>query len=246
MRIGPLVQEFRCGEIEPELQSINPAFLGLVGRSLVRRGESVFVIGVERGRIQLQPVGSWDVRGGSDPSRWFYRCDVYGPSGNQTRFLPGASVLHFKWGVDPSRPWHGLGPLAYASLTGRLLGNLEQRLGEEAGAAVGHLLPIPQDGGDGGDDDPLADLKASIANLKGQTGLLETTAAGWGEGRASAPQADYVARRIGANPPATLSPLRTEAAMAVLSACGVPVSLMTDADGTSQRESWRRFYHGKC
>ena len=32
--------------------------------------------------------------------------------------------------------------------------------------------------------------------------------------------------------------------MAVLSACGVPVSLATDADGTSQRESWRRFVMG--
>ena len=32
--------------------------------------------------------------------------------------------------------------------------------------------------------------------------------------------------------------------MTVLSACGVPVSLATDADGTSQRESWRRFIMG--
>ena len=32
--------------------------------------------------------------------------------------------------------------------------------------------------------------------------------------------------------------------MSVLSACGVPVSLATDADGTSQREAWRRFVMG--
>ena len=32
--------------------------------------------------------------------------------------------------------------------------------------------------------------------------------------------------------------------MSVLSACGVPVSLVTDADGTSQREAWRRFVMG--
>ena len=32
--------------------------------------------------------------------------------------------------------------------------------------------------------------------------------------------------------------------MTVLSACGVPVSLATDADGTSQREAWRRFVMG--
>ena len=38
--------------------------------------------------------------------------------------------------------------------------------------------------------------------------------------------------------------LRTDASLSVLSACGVPVSLVTDADGTSQREAWRRFIMG--
>ena len=116
---------------------------------------------------------------------------------------------------------------------------------DPGGGGFGPAQPGPEHQGEGGgDEDPLADLKASIAKLKGQTALLETTSAGWGEGKASSPQADYVSRRIGANPPVTLSPLRTEAGMAVLSACGVPVSLMTDADGTSQRESWRRFVMG--
>ena len=35
-----------------------------------------------------------------------------------------------------------------------------------------------------------------------------------------------------------------KSALAVLNVCGVPVSLATDADGTSQRESWRRFVMG--
>ena len=38
-----------------------------------------------------------------------------------------------------------------------------------------------------------------------------------------------------------LPSLRSDMAEAVLGACGVPVSLFTDADGTSQRESFRRF-----
>ena len=38
--------------------------------------------------------------------------------------------------------------------------------------------------------------------------------------------------------------LMDKSALAVLNACGVPVSLATDADGTSQRESWRRFVMG--
>ena len=58
----------------------------------------------------------------------------------------------------------------------------------------------------------------------------------------AAPQADWQPRRIGANPPETLPTLRTDVFEAVLSAGGVPVSLVTDADGTSQREAYRRWY----
>ena len=116
--------------------------------------------------------------------------------------------------------------------------------GEEAGGAVAHLLPVPNDGGDGSDEDPNKNLKADIAAAKGRPVVVETTAAGWGEGKAAAPLNDWKPQRIGASPPAALPSLRTDAGLSVLSACGVPVSLVTDADGTSQREAWRRFIMG--
>ena len=52
-----------------------------------------------------------------------------------------------------------------------------------------------------------------------------------------------VGSRLGTrvNPPAVLPTLRSDVLEAVLSACGVPVSLVTDADGTGQREAFRRF-----
>ena len=59
-----------------------------------------------------------------------------------------------------------------------------------------------------------------------------------------APRGDYEPKRIGANPPAALTTLRSDAALAVLSACGVPVELVTPGDGTGSREAWRRFLHG--
>ena len=46
--------------------------------------------------------------------------------------------------------------------------------------------------------------------------------AGWGEGKASAPQSDWNPRRFGANPPVALVNLQNEAALTVLSACGIP------------------------
>ena len=73
--------------------------------------------------------------------------------------------------------------------TARLSANAERALANEAGGPVAQLLPVPQDGGDGVEDtDPLAPLKSDIAAAKGNALLVETTAGGWQEGRASAPQ----------------------------------------------------------
>ena len=196
---------------------------------------------VRAGQVTLSPAGSWDVRGGWREQSWWYRLDTFGPSGNESHFVPAASVVHARYAVDPSRPWLGISPLGWARATGTLAANLEQRLGEEAGGTVAHLLPIPQDGGNGSSDDPLAGLKKDIRSSKGGTVLVETTSAGWGEGKMSAPNKDWQLSRIGANPPETLPMLRRDVFEAVLGACGVSVSLFTDADGTSQREAFRRF-----
>ena len=137
--------------------------------------------------------------------------------------------------------------MTWARLTGQLAANLETRLGEEAGASAGSFLPVPdqQDGGDGDTEtDPLAQLKLDIKAAKGRQVLIETTSAGWGTGAGSAPQSDWQAKRFGANPPGPVVDLMSQTGLAVLNACGVPVSLATDADGTSQRESWRRFVMG--
>ena len=121
---------------------------------------------------------------------------------------------------------------------------MEPRGAEGAGSPVGHLLPIPADGGSGGDPDPLADLKADIRAARGRPLLVETTSAGFGEGRTLAPAQDWTARRFGANPPPTLPGLRDGEAMSMLDACGVPRALAESGDGTAAREGWRRFVMG--
>ena len=45
-------------------------------------------------------------------------------------------------------------------------------------------------------------------------------AAGWGDGRAGAPLADWKLHRIGADPPGALVTLRDDAERATLAACG--------------------------
>ena len=227
--------------------ALTPSFLATVARALIRRGEYLAAIEATPARgLELLTAGSWDIRGGPAEDGWFYRCDLFGPSGTVSRTVPSAQVLHMRYAVDPARAWRGLSPLEWANSTGALAGNLEHRLGEEAGAPVGAYLALPRaDGVDPDDpDDPLADIRADIRGASGHQVLLETTAAAFGEGRGAAPTTDWKPNRFGANPPPTLDALRSNVSMAILSACGVPVSLATDADGTAQRESWRRFVHG--
>ena len=197
--------------------------------------------------IELRPAASWDVAGAAlIAETWVYRLDTFGPSGGETRIYPSCKrCVHCRYAPEPERPWTSPSPLGYARATGRLAANLELRLGEESGARVGYVLPVPADGGDGSTEDPLASLKADLGALAGNTALVETTAAGYGEGKAAAPQSDWKAQRMGANPPQTLNELRGAAGADVLAACGVPPVLASDkAEGSSQREAWRRFSVG--
>ena len=232
--------------VTPSIPALTPACLSLLARGLIRNGESLFLIRLAGDRIQLLPAASWDVRGGITPESWFYRVDLFGPTADSptSQIVSGAQVLHFRYATSPARPWYGVGPLTWASQSARLAGGLETRLAGEAQGPSGYVLPIPQDGGDGGDDDPLQSLKSDLANSGGKTQLIETTAAAWGEGKAGAPMQDWQSKRYGINVPDSVGSLRNAAAVAVLNACQVPQALFDNADGTSQREAWRRFAMG--
>ena len=225
--------------------ALTPAVRALIARNLIRRGEDFHRLYVRDGRVVLQPCGFAYAHGdGPEEERWLYNVTLYGPTNSRHEWVPSASMLHCRYSVDSARPWFGQGPLHWAHRTGTLAGVLETRLSEEAGGPVGHILAVPADGGDGSDDDPLAVLKSDLASARGRTILAETVMAAWGEGKAAAPAADWKPQRFGATVPDSSVSLRSDASMAVLSACAVPVSLVTDADGTSQREAWRRFVMG--
>ena len=223
--------------------ALKPHVLALIARDMIRRGESLHEVMVQGGAVELIPAGSYDVRGGWHPESWWYRLDLFGPSGNVTHLVPGAAVVHCRYAVDAARPYHGLSPLQFARQTGALASNLEHRLTEETSASVGSFIPYPSDGGpdDDPDNDPQAPIKADIRGAKGRHLLVETTSAAFGEGRAAAPAKDWVPNRFGANPPATLRDLRSDVSVAVLSACGVPVDLGVVSTAQGAKEGFRRF-----
>ena len=222
--------------------ALEPSVLALVGRDLIRRGESVFVVDVWDGAVRLQPAGSWDVRGGPDERGWWYRCDVFGPSGNETRFVPGARVLHFRWAVDPARPWHGISPLQWARLTAAGLANLEAMVAAEAGSPFGYLLPTPADVDDTDEnDDPNAKLRGDLFAARGRTLLVHDPALA--EDNAGRPRASAYksVARFGANPPESIEGLRDATAASIMGACGLSPALFSGrSDGTLARENYRQ------
>ena len=232
--------------VTPSIPALTPACLSLLARDLIKNGESLFLIRVSGERIELLPVASWDIRGGISPETWFYQVDLFPPTsgGPTSQIVPAAGVVHCRYSFSAGEPWRGIGPMTWAASTGALAGSLESRLSGEAGGPSGYILPVPQDGGAGDDSDPLKSLKSDLATAKGKTSIMETTAAGWGEGRGSAPMQDWQSKRYGIDPPDGVGNLRSAASVSVLNACQVPAALFDAADGTSQREAWRRFAMG--
>ena len=247
---GALSRAFMAATVEGPgdvAEAVSPRCLAQIGRDLVRVGESLHVIRFMGGKLRLIPSSTWYWEGGADPETWLCTATAYGPSGSSTWRVPQSSVVFVAWGSPTARPYHGLSPSSWSADTSRLMANAERSLANEAGGPLAQLLPVPQDGGDGGDDDsdPLAGLKNDIKDAAGKALLVETTAGGWGEGALNAPRADWKQSRLGPMPPESMVKLADSAFARVLAAAGVPPSLFVDdADGTAQREGLRRYHMG--
>ena len=223
--------------------ALGPSTLSLIGRSLIRQGEILFAIEVrDGGRVMLTPAASWDVEGDHDPASWSYRLVLGGPSRLTTLSpVPSEGMIHVRLQADPQQPWRGVAPLASAALAGRLSAETVMALADEASGPRGMLLPTPVDGA----DPTVATLKADIRALRGKVALVESTSSGWAaDGVQQRPQGDWQARRLGAAPGAALIEQAELVSREVYSACGIPLFVVIDTEGTGQRESFRRLLHG--
>ena len=230
----------------PATRAVTPSMLANVAREMLVRGESMYLIRVTGGEVELVPVGSWDIRGGDRKQDWMVRTDTYGPtSSSSTTLVKYEQVLHFMWSYDSALPWAGVGPLSRASVTGSLHGGLDRTLGYEVRGPVGHLLPTPAGPDtDDEDEDPLGDLRRDIANLRGAAALVETTSGNWEASSIGAPRRDWIPSRIGPNPPASLVDLQEQTFDQMLAACGVPAALYgRGGDAAGRREAFRVFLH---
>lgn len=213
--------------------ALTPACMETIGRSLLRKGEVVFLISTNGERLRLFPAEAYDIEGGPDPDSWTYRLTLAGPSHYLTHdHVVSASVLHFRYASDPSRPWRGLSPLDVASLAGRLSSETVHTLANESSGPVGRLLGVPRDG----EDETVDKLAKQLANARGGIGLVES--GDWGSAGGGATM-NPESKRFGADPPAALVTLLDTASREIMMACGFNPSLFQVGPAAALREAWR-------
>ena len=212
---------------------LSAAQLAIIGRHLVTRGESVWLVPVG-GRPVL--AADWDVTSvGARPEDWRYRVTVAGPSGQAVRVVDSGGVLHFRIRVSDKTPWRGRSAWQVATTTAALASALETSLRREESGPIGHVLPVPDLENAGG----VAD---ALPTLNGQTVLGEAMGAGWETGQQRAPGSrEWTPVRIGPNPPESQRNLRADVQDSLLAAAGVPVELVAPRSASDAREAWRRF-----
>ena len=224
---GQLSRAFMSAGVSgPGAPAFPPDVMGQIGRALVEAGEAVWyrrAMNLVRAQTYTPNTGgTWTVT-----------------AAGTAVVVPANRLFVARWNVDIDTGY-GVAPLTMAQTLKTMAQRLETSLMQEAGAAVGYLLPIPQDAGNVSNDD----LKRDLASLEGKIALIETVRGGWGDGTQGAPRQDYLLSRLGPQFPASSIELYTTAQESVLAACGYPVQLIQKSDGTAQREAWRRYLHG--
>ena len=217
------------------LAAISPSTLDTIGRSLCRFGESLHVIDVRSGRVSLTPCGSWTVHGNDDPSSWTYRVTLSGPDATRTVTIPAASVLHFMYSPDLTRPWIGRSPMSMALATAKVAGLLETATAGELNFTQQQVLTPRRGAGDYALTDTLTpDMMEKI---------VSAVAEHVGTGAFVIP-ADVTPQRLGPEPPDSFALLRDRFENSILAMCGIPPALVAArGTGTGAREAFRQVLH---
>ena len=230
---GAVGRAFATAEVSPSgtaaAKAVIPSVMEMTGRSLVFRGEVLFLIESDgMGGVVLVPASRWDITGlGPVPSSWRYRVDLQGPSGSSMMIRPAAGVVHIRINVDPAKPWAGVSPLTNAKLTARLAAGAENALVKEAAIPSARIAPVPTS-----DKEQLGTYQAML--VKGGIVPVEAaTVAVTGAGQEPAKR--WEPPVVGPAPSQAFVQLRNEVVKDVAAATGVP------ADLYGSREAFRHF-----
>ena len=229
---------FSVAELSPSTPYVTPGYLADVARRLMTNGNAVSAIQVHIGQVTLLPTSGFDIRGGPNPSSWYYNLDLPGPTRRESQVLPSASVIHGRINVGPTQPWLGISALVHAGVSAKAIANLENRLSQEASSRVGYNLLHSSDL----TTSQISALKTSLDQMAGNIGLMRSQSNSFDSRGAVGGSADGTARRLGMDYPEGNIKVRRDLAMDVVAALGVPPMLFDAQTGTAAQEGYRQFY----
>ena len=215
-----------------------PLLVDLVRRLLLTGNVAYLVDSDESGGLDLIPAQTFEVSGGYRPSSWVYKLELARPSGSPiVRLVPAEGVVHVKINASRSSPW--MGSSALGNLSASALAALGRSLTMDMSPPSGYLLPTP----DGASQEVIDQAAQALRNGQGGISLIQTMAAGFGQGAPAAPKKDWSQVRFGPMiPPESLSAHDT-LSVSLLNALGVSEQLY-HGGGPAQRESARQLYLG--
>ena len=213
--------------------ALTPQVMELIGRSLIRRGDSVFYLDTSDG-LTLLPAQTHSIAGGPMPSSWTYDVSLAGPGELKTlRPVRADGVLHFRYGCDVETPWRGNAPLGVARAIGDLVAEATTYLTQESGKPRGAFLATPKDG----EDDTIGELKADAKTAQGALLFVESMQNNWESG--GNPAGDWGVKHFGPTVGAGMVEVAKMARSEALAALGINEALFMGADSAALRESWR-------
>ena len=241
---GAIARMMSLADVEgPAAQLLTPSVLSEVCFDLTRRGESLWKFDVdERGQPDLLRASVSTVYGTARRREWTYNLTISGPTSTASLYAVAAEVVHVRVNAPPERRWRGVAPLSQAAATGALAQGLSRSLGQELSTAVITILSQPQ--GQSGENSKT--LAATLSDpSQHRLSLPETTSGGAGAGRSSAPQTDWLPRKVQPQPHEMMIELYRTIQLQVAAICGLPLALANpDAAGPAQREGWRQLLVG--
>lgn len=240
---GFVSRAFMAAMVEPE-GIITPDWLALQGRQLVKAGESMSVITMRAGRIQLVPAAFWNFENDAgDPDNedsWMCRVTTYGPSSTRSRMVGREQLIFLKWGSSPGTRYRGRSATSWASLSSKTAANTERAIADEVeGSPIAQIMALPKNP----TPEKEGKILKSLTSANGGVVLVESTMT-WPGSKGEAPRRDWQAARLGPNPPEALAALKKQAYMETLGSFGLSPALFDDSDGTSKREALRQAHLG--
>ena len=239
-RVSRLMSMATVGGSPMAARLLTPTVLGMLGRYLIEWGETLFYFDVSGpGPPELVPAQyAWTVYGGVKRSSWVIDATLSGAMTIREQRAPRGGWLHVIREAHPDYPTRGVPGIQRAQVTYEMAKTLEDALLREGRQPTKSVIPAPQ----GLPEATKTQLRAFLEDRVRQVVFPETTQAGFGGGRTSAPQTDWKPHRLMPDPSSGLYIAARDAQARVVSALGAHPAIIGGAasTGTVDREARRQ------